>query len=378
MKNSIIITGIAILSFLFIWCSIEFYFNYRNTEKRLSDRFESLFLRAIEEDQKLMFQKYSVLEKIGTQVSDSIVIESKSGRQVFRKPLDAKNISLVENQKWRSQHLITAVYPHHTFTLDSVFRSLLPAPLQTAVWCTFNRDTSRSPADSHFYKKAITLKPVVFEWSSVPETRIELRAFVEYPFFYIIGRMPNIGLLILIWLISIGGIICNSILYGKRKKSVPEEFTEVEKPKIIIEQHIPVEMKCIQLSDTLLYNQTLEQLIFGEKTIQLAGNSLKLFKAFMDSPEYSLGYLFISTGVLGRPSRERKVVNEITGEEHTIACVNTSDRNAIYQIVKVLRGRLEGLPVLINQVGDHYRLILPTDTPNPGDCSGIVPDDVAH
>lgn len=173
MKNPITIISIPILSILLIWCSIEFYSNYLSTKKELSDHSELLFRQAIEEDRKLMYHKYSVLEKISTRISDSIVIETKIGRQVFRKPLNAKNASSVENQKWRNQHLITSVYSNHACTLDSIFRSLLPASPPTAVWCiTLDRDTIKSQADSFFYKKAIALKPVIFEWCWVPETRI--------------------------------------------------------------------------------------------------------------------------------------------------------------------------------------------------------------
>lgn len=378
MKKSILITGIATLSFLFIWCSIESYFNYRNTQKELSDRSESFFRQAIEEDKKLMSHRYSILEKINTRISDSIVIEAESGRRVFRKPLNVKKISLAENQRWRGQHLITTVSPNHAFELDSVFRSLLPAPLQTAVWCiTLDRDTFRSPADNHFYKKAIALKPVVFEWNSMPETRIELRAFVEYPFSYIMKRMPNTGMFSVIWLVLIGGIIYSFMLYKKIKESVPEELEvpevpvvvpeelkEVEKPEVIIEEYAPAKMEYIQFTDTLLYNKTLAQLAFGEKIIQLTGNPLRLFTAFLDSPEHSLSYLFISVGVLGRSTNEKKVVDEITNKEHIIQYLDSSDKNAIYQVINSLRLKLKGLPLSIDKIGEHYQLIISTDIPN--------------
>lgn len=349
---------------MLIWCSIEFYSNYPSTKKELSDRSGLLFRQAIEEDRKLMHHKYSVLEKISTRISDSIVIESKSGRQVFLKPLNAKNASPVENQKWRDQHLITSIYPNHTWTLDSIFRSLLPASLQTAVWCiTLDRDTIKSQADSFFYKKAIALEPVIFEWCWVPETRIELNAFVEYPVSYIMGQMPNTGIFSMIWLASISGIIYCFLLYKKRARSVPrevEELKEKEKQEVIIKNYTPAKMEYIQFSDTLLYNKTLAQLVFDKKITQLTGNPLKLFTAFLDSPEHSLDYSFISAHILDRPTREKTVVNTITNEEQIIQYLDSSDKNAIYQAINVLRTKLKDLPLSIDKSGEQYQLIIPT------------------
>lgn len=154
------------------------------------------------------------------------------------------------------------------------------------------------------------------------------------------GQMPNTGIFSMIWLASISGIIYCFLVYKKRAKSVPgevEELKEKEKQEVIIENYTSAKMEYIQFSDALSYNKTLAQLVFDEKIIQLTGNPLKLFTAFLDSPEHSLDYSFICAHILDRPIRKKTVVNTITNEKQIIQYLDSSDKNVIYQTISALR-----------------------------------------
>ena len=342
---------ISICIFLLAIGILEICHIYIVTQKELTNYTQLLLFQAINKEEENTLNKYFLYNTTNRKSSDSIVIETNVGKKIFRKPLNADSITPIENQKWRIQYVLSNINPNHIFTLDSIFKNSFPFSVQTCISSTriaWNGDTIINRTNI-LSKNAINLKPTIFEWNKIPETRIEIQGSIEYPPFYILEQtLQNHIVIILITFILFFIIIRGYIFYINKQGK-----------QLSIKPLPPSPIEYIQLTENILFSKTSGEIKYNDKTIHLTTTSLRFFTTLLDAPEHCLSYVEISTIVLKRPKRQKMDTDNILHTEQEVYYVDHSDINAIHQAVKYLRDKVVDLPIEIQHIKpDKYQLLI--------------------
>lgn len=257
--------GVVVL--MTILCLLSFYRSYQDVRSELLKESQSLFQQAVQYDTDRRIKElgdafcftYSggdILERdtITIETADT-VIHMKNNKEV------ARRMSLQEKSDFCLQYGLTMENPIQVALLDSVFGVSLhnhAIPAQTVTCYTFMDKTEYSSSDTSFYRSFTPLEEIVFGANRT----IILKAFVQMPFIYIVGKvlLRNIFwiiVIVILWIIAI-------VLTRKRLKI-----------NILPLQEAPKEI--IQITEDVLFDETHGVLHYQEHRIELANQRLKLF-----------------------------------------------------------------------------------------------------
>lgn len=257
--------GVVVL--MTILCLLSFYRSYQDVRSELLKESQALFQQAVQYDTNRRIKDlgdafcftYSggdILERDTiTIVTADTVIHIKNNKEV------ARRMSAQEKSDFCLQYSLTMENPIQVALLDSVFGASLhnhAIPAQTVTCYTFMDKTEYSSSDTSFYRSFMPLEEIVFGANRT----IILKAFVQMPFIYIVGKvlLRNIFwiiVIVILWIIAI-------VLTRKRLKI-----------NILPLQEAPKEM--IQITEDVLFDGTHGVLHYQGHRIELANQRLKLF-----------------------------------------------------------------------------------------------------
>lgn len=320
------------------------------------------------EHQKGLYTESYILFKHTLQNEKDQQIKRQLG---YYDPNDSFNndISGEEKDEWCDQDYLTYRNPNRSI-LDSLFQvSLITKGIQaqSAIRYIHNGDTINTCPDSHIYKEAYALPPMIYRIDTNKNNNITLQAYVKLPFTTVLTRSPLIIPVFCLWLISLAGIIGVYYSIRNRRKVIapapapaptPISIPAPAPPSDPIPDPIPdpvpvpdpipdpVPTPTIQESivplvqePTIIWTQLAPDLLFddkygdlqykGEVCVRLNGNSLKLFRCFTASRQ--LSYEDICIDILGRLIKDGR---------------SKYDRDAVSSTVYRLRDSLESIPVI--------------------------------
>lgn len=275
----------------------------------------------------------------------------------YNSKLSPDDIQREEKNEWCDQDYLTYRNPNRSI-LDSLFQASLiekNIKAQSAIRYIHNGDTINTCLDSHIYKEAYALPPMIYRIDTNKDNNITLQAYVKFSFTTVLIRSPLIVPVFCLWLISLAGIIGVYYSIRNRRKVIaltPIPITAQAPPSdpvpdpIPDPDPIPVPAPTIQESivplvqePTIVWTQLAPDLLFddkygdlqykGEVCARLNGNSLKLFRCFIASRQ--LSYEDICIDILGRLIKEGR---------------SKYDRDAVSSTVYRLRDSLALIPVI--------------------------------
>ena len=188
------------------------------------------------------------------------------------------------------------------YSLDSLFRlNIVKSHIQarSAVRSKSRFGVTDSSSDSMFYKEAVQLPLVIFRPRSDSEKQpVELQAYVQVPFLFILKQVPALGFMLFLWM------LINSILWGvyffwpryryrmlANNKTV-EIQTVVEEKIVEVQKFIPVQSftKKNVFPSGFQFDKNTGLMAYNEQTVKLTKQSLKLFCYFLDVKQSMLTY----------------------------------------------------------------------------------------
>lgn len=301
-----------------------------NREKMQSDAIVA-FDKAISEEERIVLNKVKV-------------------HSFYKSGLSSDNLSLEDKENWCDQSYLIFIDSNRIF-LDSLFQVELVKrnlSVRSAVACVLNGKMTRSSADSLFYKEAIALDPLVYRLNEKPEGRMELQAYVELPFLFVLRQTPSLGWLSLLWLLSIGGIWAVFWFWLKRKQavSIVKEVVHTE----IVEQTKVVFVSTMAKKGALPYGIQFDEesgmLNYQDKCVTLTNNGLKIFTTFLTRKKSLLTHADILQFVFQRKEDDPSL--------------KKSNKDMISVAINRLRKELQGFPFIEIQAcrGVGYQLII--------------------
>lgn len=279
----------------------------------------------------------------------------------YNSKLSPDDIQREEKNEWCDQDYLTYRNPSRSI-LDSLFQASLiekNIKAQSAIRYIHNGDTINTCPDSHIYKEAYALPPMIYRIDTNKDNNITLQAYVKFSFTTILIRNPLIIPVFCLWLISLAGIIGVYYSIRNRRKVIaltpalalaptptPISIPAPTPPSDPVPDPVPVPAPTIQESivplvqePTIIWTQLAPDLLFddkygdlqykGEVCARLNGNSLKLFRCFIASRQ--LSYEDICIDILGRLIKEGR---------------SKYDRDAVSSTVYRLRDSLALIPVI--------------------------------
>lgn len=320
-------TGEVISGGLIILLVFRFVSVYLNQEEKLHSELFMLFTEVVQEEKE---------QQVGKQ------------KRHYDPQNSPNDIPGEEKHAWCIQDYLTK-YDSSRHLLDSLFRDILQKKrieVETAIRCIRNGKVINSSTDSLFYKKASSLKPIVYRIDENKERNITLQAYVDVPVQTVLGQIGWFWVLsysFFIILICYCGFYFENIkkkiekiirllrtsrrtsyeLIEQQKIKLTELQTQKQKTELISKQQAEL-IKQKQAELFTLQNEIIplkpEQKIvwialpygffFIEKQgilrndigldIRLKNNSLRLFLAFVNAEDYKLSYEDICINVLAR------------------------------------------------------------------------------
>ena len=321
-------TGEVISVGIIILLVFRFVSVYLNQEEKLHSELFMLFTEVVQEEKE---------QQIGKQ------------KRHYDPQNSPNDIPGEEKHTWCVQDYLTK-YDSSRYLLDSLFRDILQKEhieVETAIRCIRNGKVINSSTDSLFYKKASSLKPIVYRIDENKERNITLQAYVDVPVQTVLGQIGWFWVLsysFFIILICYCGFYFENIkkkiekiirllrtsrqtsyeLIEQQKIKLTELQTQKQKTELISKQQAElIEQKQAELF--ALQNEIIplkpEQkkvwialpygFFFAEKEgilrndkgvdICLKNNPLRLFLAFVNAEDYKLSYEDICVNVLARP-----------------------------------------------------------------------------
>ena len=321
-------TGEVISVGIIILLVFRFVSVYLNQEEKLHSELFMLFTEVVQEEKE---------QQIGKQ------------KRHYDPQNSPNDIPGEEKHTWCVQDYLTK-YDSSRYLLDSLFRDILQKEhieVETAIRCIRNGKVINSSTDSLFYKKASSLKPIVYRIDENKERNITLQAYVDVPVQTVLGQIGWFWVLsysFFIILICYCGFYFENIkkkiekiirllrtsrqtsyeLIEQQKLKLTELQTQKQKTELISKQQAElIEQKQAELF--ALQNEIIplkpEQkkvwialpygFFFAEKEgilrndkgvdICLKNNPLRLFLAFVNAEDYKLSYEDICVNVLARP-----------------------------------------------------------------------------
>lgn len=306
-------------------------------------RFASVYLN---QEEKLHSELFMLFTEVVQEEKEQQIGKQKRHYDPQNSPND---IPGEEKHSWCVQDYLTK-YDSSRHLLHSLFRDILQKEhieVETAIRCIRNGRVINSSTDSLFYKKASSLKPIVYRIDENKERNITLQAYVDVPVQTVLGQIGWFWVLsysFFIILICYCGFYFENIkkkigkiirllrtsrqtsyeLIEQQKIKLTELQTLKQKTELISKQQAEsIEQKQAELF--ALQNEIIplkpEQkkvwialpygFFFAEKEgilrndkgvdICLKNNPLRLFLAFVNAEDYKLSYEDICVNVLARP-----------------------------------------------------------------------------
>ena len=163
-------TGEVISVGIIILLVFRFVSVYLNQEEKLHSELFMLFTEVVQEEKE---------QQIGKQ------------KRHYDPQNSPNDIPGEEKHTWCVQDYLTK-YDSSRYLLDSLFRDILQKEhieVETAIRCIRNGKVINSSTDSLFYKKASSLKPIVYRIDENKERNITLQAYVDAPVQTVLGQI---------------------------------------------------------------------------------------------------------------------------------------------------------------------------------------------
>ncbi|MDR1896438.1 MAG: winged helix-turn-helix domain-containing protein [Prevotellaceae bacterium] len=274
-----IIAGLAGFCITIV-CGYGMYHIFHTTGYQKRTEINELFQSVVRQDndrrlEQLKISRF-VFPKNDTEVSDSVTMRYKDGVVTRKKDSVYYQLSDKEKDHMVDQLVLLHTNPIDVSVLDSLFRDELKKKgirAQTAVIYTEkDRKPQYSTLDTSFYASAMALEKI-----RIWEDTIALEAFVCIPFYYWLNEDKYTYLsILLVWILCMGGIVR---LY--RKKRHQQSVTPKQEPVPDMIRDVLCELSFNERSGDLTYN---------EKTIQLKGMQLKIFRFMLNAPDQFRSY----------------------------------------------------------------------------------------
>ncbi len=301
-----------------------------------------LFYQSVEQEKVLMqpIQMFFGDPKAKAQ-SNSIIIETEKGKAVYEKNKDADSLTLNRKREWLFQTYLVYKNPNRAFMLDSLFQEELKSEgiaVQTAV-CLLQGGSLMCCSNESLCQTGIELEPVVFGGEGDP-MQIKLQAYVLFPRSYLIGQMPLIWGLVLLW--SIPVILIYVWLRHKKKDDV------------VVVPHLKEVVKTEELASGIFFDEKTGELKKQDLVIYLKKNRLHTFISLLRAPNHTRSYEELCREVLERPLKD--------GESIENRVWNQSIKKSMGQTIMRLRKDLEDFPELSidNKPNTGYQLNIKT------------------
>lgn len=256
--------------------------SYYNGRKEICKRMEIVFKEAIGRQMEIFSEK----EQVVSFFSDFSDI-----------------IPAIERQYHCAHEYILQNFPER-YSLDSLFR-LKIAEHQIQARSAVRRISCfgviDSSPDSLFYEQSVQLPPVIYRPRSGSGLQpVELQAYVQIPFLFILKQMPGVGFMILLWILVNGALWTAYFLwpwYKERmlaKNKIVEIQTVVEEKivKVEVPKFIPVQSftrKNVFPPD-FLFDKNTGLITYNGKEVKLTKLHLKLFCYFLNMKQSVLSY----------------------------------------------------------------------------------------
>lgn len=260
------------------------------------------------------------------------------------------SISYEEKERWCDQDYLSLNDPNRIF-LDSLFRARLAdlgMETQTAVRCKRKEKTTISCSDSLFVKKATALKPVIYRKNKNIEDNIELQAFVQIPFCFVLKRADSILPVLLFYVLFVG------ILYGSYQWGIKKLHAVLLEKKVvetkIVEKPVVAFVRSFSKEGTLPFGLRFDRksgiLKYKNLHVILNGQGLKLFTHLIDSQQSVIAPQIIYSQILGNALKNEKI--------------GKTERDAVSAAIVRLRESLAPMPFIQIKScrGTGYQLII--------------------
>lgn len=330
-KKGIVIAFFIISSSLFLYWGRNAYFD---TNEQLLILTEQIFQSAIKDEATIRMR--DVPQFIHHSFSPS-----------------EKSPSYDEILNHSNQHYLTRKDPCRLY-LDSLFQQELMyrhVQARTGVRCIMGSLVNYSSTDSVFFEEAIQIMPVVYTSNlKVTDEKevakkvdpIELCAYVHFPFYFIVQRIPAISWVLFLWVVLQCAVILGFYFWKKWKQIGLSVFEAVTGD-------------WTKLADNLLFNEKTGTLKYAGTSYSLRENRLKLFIALLHAPECFLTYEEILCQLKNRPP---------------LMELSESDKSSLSMTVKRLKEDLAGISVIRIQAirGKGYKLNVDSDYIRDCEC----------
>ena len=306
-------------------------------------RFASVYLN---QEEKLHSELFMLFTEVVQEEKEQQIGKQKRHYDPQNSPND---IPGEEKHSWCVQDYLTK-YDSSRHLLHSLFRDILQKEhieVETAIRCIRNGRVINSSTDSLFYKKASSLKPIVYRIDENKERNITLQAYVDVPVQTVLGQIGWFWVLSYSFFII---LICYCGFYFENIKKKIEKIIRLLRTsrqtsyELIEQQKIKLtELQTLKQKTELISKQQAESIeqkqaelfalqneiiplkpeqkkvwialpygfFFAEKEgilrndkgvdICLKNNPLRLFLAFVNAEDYKLSYEDICVNVLARP-----------------------------------------------------------------------------
>jgi len=231
-------------------------------------------------------------------------------------------------------------------SLDCIFHAMLVKehmPVPSAVSVSYKNKIRYSCKDTSFYQIASALPPVFYRFDDSPAGRIEMRGYLQLPVGVVLKNMEGLYWWISFWLLLLAIVIGGYVL----RRYLGYKLGLKQRKDTVMEKHSPLVQRSMRewtdLSSHICFDRNSGMLCYGEKTVVLTGNPLKLFCLLLDNSGCVVKYKDIASKVI-----KRKVTNEIS----------KSDKDVVFATVKSLRNSLQEIsPISIETfMGKGYKL----------------------